>query len=86
MTANEFPALNKIVQILKFTTLLKRNLCHDIAMFMLVEKKVNTFRKVYQTNLNLILNFIYVFCNDLYKLSLGVCLSRRLSFPRVARL
>lgn len=60
MTANEFPALNKIVQILEFITLLKRNLCHDIAMFMLVEKKVNTFRKVYQTNLNLILNFIYV--------------------------
>lgn len=60
MTANEFPALNKIVQILEFTTLLKRNLCHDIAMFMLVEKKVSTFRKVYQTNLNLILNFIYV--------------------------
>lgn len=60
MTANEFPTLNKIVQILEFTTLLKCNLCHDIAMFMLVEKKVNTFRKVYQTNLNLILNFIYV--------------------------
>lgn len=45
MTANEFPALNKIVQILEFTNLLKRNLCHDIAMFMLVEKKLILFER-----------------------------------------